>query len=86
MVEVSCVVDETGIAPVAVGALPEAQKYLIQSVKHFERLAAEAVLGRDRTTAIEALAAHPLVLSYTRAEPLVDAFLAAHAPYAEGWR
>ena len=35
---------------------------------------------------IEALVAHPLVLSYSRAEPLVDAFLAAYPSYAEGWR
>ena len=86
VVEVSCVVDADGIRPVAVGPMPEAQRYLIQSVKHYERLTAQAVLNRDRTMAIEALVAHPLVLSYSRAEPLVDAFLAAHRPYTEGWQ
>lgn len=86
VVEVSCIVDADGIAPVAIGALPEQQKYLIESVKHYERLAADAVLTRNRITAIEALAAHPLVVSYSRAEPLVDAFLEAHAPYTGGWR
>lgn len=86
VVEVSCIVDGDGIRPVAAGPMPEAQRYLVESVKHYERLTAQAVLNRDRTTAIEALVAHPLVLSYSRAEPLVDAFLAAHPPYTAGWR
>jgi 6-phospho-beta-glucosidase len=86
VVEVSCIVDESGIRPVAAGQMPEAQRYLVQSVKHYERLTSQAVLNRDRTTAIEALAAHPLVLTYSRATPLVDAFLSAHREYTEGWQ
>jgi 6-phospho-beta-glucosidase len=86
VVEVSCVVDGDGIRPVPVGPMPDAQSYLIHSVKHYERLTARAVLGRDRALAVEALVAHPLVLSYSRAEPLVAAFLAAHPAHAEGWR
>jgi 6-phospho-beta-glucosidase len=85
VVEVSCIVDRDGIRPVPVGAMPEAQRHLVQSVKYYERLTAKAVLTRDRSLAVEALVAHPLVLSYSRAEPLVDQFLAAYPAYAEGW-
>jgi 6-phospho-beta-glucosidase len=86
VVEVSCIVDQSGIRPVPVGRMPDEQSYLIQSVKHYERLTAAAILKRERDLAIDALVAHPLVLSYSRAEPLVDAFLAAYPAYAEGWR
>jgi 6-phospho-beta-glucosidase len=86
VVEVSCIVDENGISPVPVGEMPDEQSYLIRSVKHYERLAAKAILSKDRALAIDALVAHPLVLSYSRAEPLVDDFLAAYPAYTEGWR
>ena len=86
VVEVSCIVDKDGIQPVPVGKLPDEQSYLIRSVKHYERLAARSILNRDRDLAVDALVAHPLVLSYSRAEPLVDAFLAAYPQYSEGWR
>ena len=86
VVEVSCRVDAAGIHPVPVGALPEGQRYLIESVKHYERLTVEAVRRRSRAIAVEALVAHPLVLSYSRAEPLVDNYLKAHAAYVGEWQ
>jgi len=86
VVEVSCRVDETGIHPVPVGALPESQAYLIQSVKHYERLTVAAVREKSRALAVEALVAHPLVLSYSHAEPLVENYLAAHRDYVGEWR
>ena len=86
VVEVSCIVNADGIHPIATGPMPDEQSYLIQSVKHYERLTSRAVLTRDRSLAIDALVAHPLILSYSRAEPLVDAFLAAHPAYSEGWQ
>jgi 6-phospho-beta-glucosidase len=86
VVEVSCRVDASGIHPVPVGAMPEAQAYLVQSVKHYERLTVEAVRERSRELAVEALVAHPLVLSYSRAEPLVENYLAAHRDYVGEWR
>ncbi|MGN6101971.1 MAG: 6-phospho-beta-glucosidase [Devosia sp.] len=85
VVEVSCLVDGEGIRPVPIGRMPDDPSYLVKSVKHYERLAAKAILDRDRELAIDALVAHPLVLSYSRAEPLVDDFLAAYPQYAEGW-
>jgi 6-phospho-beta-glucosidase len=86
VVEVSCIVDGDGIRPVPIGAMPEEQSYLIRNVKHYERLASRAILSRNRDQAIDALVAHPLVLSYSRAEPLVDDFIAAYPQFTEGWR
>jgi len=86
VVEVSCRVDSDGIRPYAVGAMPEGQRYLVESVKHYERLTVEAVRRRSRDIAVEALVAHPLVLSYSRAEPLVDNYLKAHADYVGEWQ
>lgn len=85
VVEVSCHVDACGIQPVQFGRMPERQSYLVQSVKNYERLAVEAIRKRDRDLAVDALVAHPLVLSYSRARPLVDRYLEAHAAYTNGW-
>lgn len=85
VVEVSCVIDKSGIRPLKMGRMPEAQEQLIRSVKRYERLVARAIRGRDHDLAVEALMAHPLVLSYSRAVPLVDEYLAAHTEYARVW-
>lgn len=85
VVEVSCVVDRDGVRPLAVGQIPEAQAALMRSVKHYERLTVEAALTRSRRTAILALMAHPLVLSYPLAEKLVDDYLVAHAAHLGDW-
>ena len=85
VVEVSCRVDREGVHPLPAGKMPEAQSYLVQSVKHYERLTVAAIRERSRALAVEALVAHPLVLSYSRAEPLVDNYLKAHRPDAEEW-
>ncbi|MBI5929933.1 MAG: 6-phospho-beta-glucosidase [Chloroflexi bacterium] len=83
VVEVTCEVDGSGIHPIHIGDIPEAQYLLMRAVKHYERLAAEAMLKRDKITAIEAMAAHPLVGSYPLAETLVTEYLAAHK--LESW-
>jgi 6-phospho-beta-glucosidase len=86
VVEVSCEVDRDGVRPIASGAMPEGQRYLVESVKHYERLTVAAVRERSRALGVEALVAHPLVLSYSRAEPLLDNYLKAHAAYVGDWR
>jgi 6-phospho-beta-glucosidase len=85
VVEVSCIVDRDGIRPLPIGAIPEPQELLMRAVKLYERLTVEAVRTRSRDTAVAALMAHPLVLSYSRARPLVDEYLAAHAEYVGEW-
>ncbi|MFL5803628.1 MAG: 6-phospho-beta-glucosidase [Roseiflexaceae bacterium] len=86
VVEVSCLIDRDGVRPLPIGAIPEHQELLMRAVKRYERLTVEAIRTRSRATAVDALMAHPLVLSYSRAKPLVDEYLAAHAAYVGEWR
>ncbi|NLX10456.1 MAG: 6-phospho-beta-glucosidase [Chloroflexi bacterium] len=85
VVEVTCEVDGSGIHPVYIGEVPEGPYLLMRSIKHYERLAVQAILGRDRALAVEALAVHPLVGSYALAEKLVGGYLDAHRSYIEDW-
>jgi 6-phospho-beta-glucosidase len=85
VVEVSCVIDRAGVRPVPIGAIPAPQAGLINSVKLYERLTVQAIAQRSRATAVSALMAHPLVLSYSRAKALVDEYLAAHREWVGEW-
>jgi 6-phospho-beta-glucosidase len=85
VVEVSCVVDKAGVRPLPIGQIPEHQQLLMRAVKRYERLTVEAIAKHSRATAVDALMAHPLVLSYSRAKPLVDEYLAAHAEFVGEW-
>jgi len=85
VVEVSSVVSEGTVRPLPVGAVPEAPLRLMQSVKLYERLAVQAITGRSTSLAVQALMAHPLVLSYSRATALVEAYLGAHAGFVGEW-
>ncbi|GAC1356303.1 MAG: glycosyl hydrolase [Herpetosiphon sp.] len=86
VVEVSCVVDRAGIRPVQIGEIAAAPHALMQSVKLYERLTVEAIQQRSRVIAVDALMAHPLVLSYSRATSLVNDYLEAHAQYVGVWQ
>lgn len=85
VVEVSCVVDADGVRPLPIGAIPAPQQALIKSVKTYERLTVDAIRRRSRTLAVAALMAHPLVLSYSRATTMSEAYLAAHADHVGAW-
>ncbi len=85
VVEVSCVADGDGVRPLHIGAMPPSQAELVQNVKLYERLTVEAIAKRSRAKAVQALMAHPLVLSYSRARPLVDEYLAAHRQWVGEW-
>lgn len=85
VVEVSCRVDGSGVHPMPIGKIPQHQMRLMQMVKLYERLTTQAIRERSRGLAIQALMAHPLVLSYSRAKPLVDEYLEAHRQYVGEW-
>jgi 6-phospho-beta-glucosidase len=85
VVEVSCEVTDGAIRPLPIGAVPETVAGLIESVKHYERLAVQAILQRSRPLAVQALMAHPLVLSYSSAARLVEAYLKVHAQFTGDW-
>lgn len=85
IVEVSCWIRASGIQPIPIGEIPEDQYLLVRSVKRYERLAAKAILTRDRAAAVEALAVHPLIGSYPLAHTLVNEFLEAHRELVGEW-
>lgn len=85
VVEITCNIDQNGAHPIQIGAVPELQMYLIRQVKLFERLAVQAITRRDRSLAKLSLMVHPLVNSYTLADRLVDAYLAAHRDFVGEW-
>lgn len=85
VVEVSCVVDASGIQPQPMGQIPEHQELLMRSVKQYENLAVDAILERSRKKAVMALMVHPLVMSHSRATILVDEYLSAHQHYVGQW-
>ncbi|NDJ60071.1 MAG: 6-phospho-beta-glucosidase [Chloroflexi bacterium] len=86
VIEITCEVNGSGIHPLQIGDVPEGPYLLMRAVKHFERLAVEAILNRDRARAVDALAAHPLVGSYALAHTIINDYLAAHHQYVGTWR
>lgn len=86
VVEVICRIDGTGIQPLPIGEVHEDHLRLMQSVKRYERLAAQAILERSRMLAVEALMMHPLIGSYPLAKKLVEAFLHAHHALVGEWQ
>lgn len=85
VVEVSCRVDASGVHPLPTGPIPQTSLSLMRSVKLYETLTVQAVRQRSRSLAIQALMAHPLVLSYPRAQVLVDEYLSAHSQHVGDW-
>lgn len=80
-VEVNCVITKEGPKPIAVGDLPVAVRGLVQQIKSFERVAAEAAVTGDYNTALVAMTINPLVPSDTIAKQILDEMLEAHKEY-----
>lgn len=81
VVEVAATIGAAGATPIPVAALPPEIGGLVQAVKAYEELAAQAGAEGDRRRALQALLAHPLVPSFRAARGLRDALLAAHREY-----
>jgi 6-phospho-beta-glucosidase len=80
-VEVNCVITREGPIPLAVGDLPVAVRGLVQQIKSFERVAAEAAVTGDYQKALLALTINPLVPSDAVAKIILDEMLEAHKTY-----
>jgi 6-phospho-beta-glucosidase len=86
VIEVMCRLGKEGPVPKALAHdLPEGAKTLIRTVKYYERTAARAIVQKDWAMARDALAAHPLVNSYSLAEMLLDEYLKAYESYTGAW-
>jgi 6-phospho-beta-glucosidase len=77
-VEVNSVITKDGPKPISVGDLPVAVRGLVQQIKSFERVAAEAAVTGDYNTALLAMTINPLVPSDTVAKQILDEMLEAH--------
>ncbi|MDN3436818.1 6-phospho-beta-glucosidase [Planococcus sp. APC 3900] len=80
-VEVSCIITNEGPKPIAMGGMPVAVSGLVQQIKSFERLAAEAAVTGSYHTALLAMAINPLVSSDSTAKQILDEMLEAHKEY-----
>ncbi|TDL81065.1 6-phospho-beta-glucosidase [Peribacillus frigoritolerans] len=77
-VEVDCIITQDGPKPLAMGELPVAVNGLVQQIKSFERMAAEAAVTGSYETALLAMTINPLVPSDRVAKQILDEMLEAH--------
>lgn len=80
-VEVSCIITKEGPKPIVQGDLPVAVRGLVQQIKSFERVAAEAAVTGNYNTALLAMTINPLVPSDTVGKKILDEMLEAHKEY-----
>jgi 6-phospho-beta-glucosidase len=81
VVEVTCVVRNGVVRPIALGSVPDHALGLMKSVKAYERLTIEAAVERSYTQALKALALHPLVPSSEAAKAILDDYVREHGSY-----
>jgi 6-phospho-beta-glucosidase len=81
VVEVAARIDADGAHPLPVAPLAPEMLGLVQQAKAYERLAIAAATTGDRTLALKALLANPLVPDYPAADDLLDAILQADAQH-----
>lgn len=78
VVEVPARVDKDGATVHPLPGLPPEMLGLVQQVKAYERLTVRAAIDGERSAALKALLANPLVGRYRVAAPLLDALLEAN--------
>jgi len=82
VVEVKCLVNRNGAAPVAVSK-PQNHyiKGMMRAVKAYEKLTVSAAMNGSRADALAALMVHPLIGDYRKAKAVLDEMLAANSEY-----
>ncbi len=81
VVEVNCLVNKRGMAPIHKSYVPEPCWGIISAVKNYEMLAVEAAVEGNVTKMKQALLAHPLVREYSIIEKLVPELLEGSKEY-----
>ncbi len=87
IVEITCTVSKDSVIPKKFTML-DVDSYaieLIKRMKMYEREAAAAILSKDKKRAVEALALHPLVESYSIASELMEKYIELNSDYSFGW-
>lgn len=80
-VEISSIITKNGPVPLAMGDIPVAVRGLVQQIKSFERIAAEAAVTGDYNKVVLALTINPLTPSDTIVKQIVDEMMDAHKDY-----
>ncbi len=78
VIETRCYVDKHGATPLEQSALPPQVTGLVGQLGEYQALTAAAAWQGNRRDAIRALASHPLVLSWPKAEAIYDEMAFAH--------
>lgn len=86
VIERNCVIDAKGAHPLTMGHTPLKVRGLIQNVKAYEELAIEAAVKGDYSSALQALAIHPLVPSSSVAIKLLDDIIRENKEYLPEFR
>lgn len=81
VVEAPGVIDGRGVHGIAVGALPEGIANILGARARQQELTVDAALSGDRTLALQALLADPLVPTVEAATAMLNEALMAHARY-----
>ncbi|MDR1530899.1 MAG: 6-phospho-beta-glucosidase [Clostridiales bacterium] len=81
VVETACMVNASGARPLTFKSLPGHVWGMVCAVKNYESLTVEAAMGGSRVKALQALLAHPLVMDYDLAAPLLEELLNANQQY-----
>jgi alpha-galactosidase len=81
IVEVSALVDGGGIQPLRVDSLPAAIRSILRARIDQQEMVVGAAIGGDRSLALQALLADPLVGSVASARAILDKLLQAHAAH-----
>jgi 6-phospho-beta-glucosidase len=81
VIEVTCLLNQNGPVPLAVGKTPPEVKGLLTTVKEYERLTIEAAVTGNYEKGVLALTIHPLVNSHTLAKKIVDDYIVQHQEF-----
>ena len=81
IVEVPVLVDASGVQPLCMGGLPKGIVGLLQSLLAWQQLTVDAALSGEEDLVVQALLAHPWILSRKHAEKLCQEMLSAHAAH-----
>jgi len=77
-VEISSIITKEGPIPLATGKLPLGAEGIVQQIKNFKKLTAEAALTGNYELAYVAMVTNPLVQSEVLGKAVLDELLVAH--------
>ena len=84
-IEITARITKKGPIPVHIGELPLSIRGLIQHMKVFEEMVADAIFEKNLEKAKLALQLHPLTTSIKDANDAFDALVLAHKPYLKDY-